>query len=91
MIFNILIVLLVTCFATITTPSNVFAVNNDVTIENASLVGDDSDDSAQGMPDGDVDNDDDDDDAELVSYDPAAREHTFNFDGDHDDDDDDRI
>lgn len=83
MIFNILLVLLVTCFATVTTPNTILARNNDVTIENAAQP-DTSDDFSPEMP---ADDDaDDDDEEELVSG-----EHTFSFDDGHDDDDDDKM
>ncbi len=79
MLFNILLVLLVTCLATGGTPTSMLANNYDVTIENASHAEPEDDDTPA------IDEEDDDqDENELVAYDPSS-EHVFSFDADDDD------
>jgi|688.fasta_scaffold592281_2 hypothetical protein len=91
MIFNILLVLLVTCF--VANPSNLLAKTNDVVIENAAQAEDDAQepDTVLGMPDEETPEDDDDDDVigeeEAVSYDASAGERSFSFDADDEEED----
>ena len=86
MLFNILLVLLVTCFATATIPTTMFANENkydvaDVVMENASLAESESEDDDESYPS--VGDEDDGDELDKVSFDPAATQEglEFTFDG----------
>ena len=94
MLFNILLVLLVTCFATATIPTTMFAKENkydvaDVVIENAShpemenasAEGESEEDDDESYPS--VGDEDDGDELDKVSFDPAATQEglEFTFDG----------
>lgn len=87
MLFNILLVLLVTCFAT-ATPTVIFAKESkhdiaDVTIENAAHSEDnndqETDDDEFPMVDAEDEETDEGDELGNVSFDGTS-EHTFNFD-----------
>ena len=79
MLLNILLVFLVTCFATAAIPTTMLAKEHkphvaDVVIENAAAEQEDDEDAFPDLDDNEADE-------ELVSFDPAeSRPVSFNFD-----------
>ncbi|MBM3893096.1 hypothetical protein FJ365_01685 [Candidatus Dependentiae bacterium] len=89
MLFNILLVFLVTCFVSTTIPETLLAKENkpditDVVIENAAAVQENNEEDNDTFPEIDVDESEDEDELgkeEAVSFDPTEnRDISFNFD-----------
>lgn len=85
MLFNILLVFLVTCFVSTAIPTTMLAKENEpdvanIVIENAAAAGQDNDDD-DAFPDIDEEEAEDELGKEDVSFDPAEnRDISFNFD-----------